>query len=204
MQLPEKPQRTVFRKLTGWCWEGGAPGEDMEALHTLLGTSPYTSLSFGCSWVAPFPKIWLLLFSRSVMSDSLRPHGLHTRLLCPSPSPGVFSDSCPLSWWCHLTILSSVAPFSSCLLSFPSSGSFPMSWLFVWGGQSIGASVSVLPMNIQDWFPLGWTGWISFQSKDSQESSPIPQFKSINSSTLSFLYKLSHSYMTTGINHSFD
>ena len=95
------------------------------------------------------------------MSDSLRPHGLlHARLPCPSPSPGVCSDSCPLSWWCHPTILSSVEPFSSCLQSLPASGSFLMSRLFGSGGQSIGASASVLPMNIHDWFPLGLTGLI--------------------------------------------
>ena len=112
--------------------------------------------------------ISLLLFSHSVMSHSLGPHGLqHARLFCPSLSPGVCSNSCPLSRWCHPTTSSSVTPFSSCLQSFPASGSFLMNWLFVSGGQSIGgsASTSVLLMNIQDWFPLGWTGWISLQSK---------------------------------------
>ena len=107
-------------------------------------------------------------FSRSVVSDSLRPHGLqHTRPPCPSPTPRVYSDSCPSSRWCHPTISSSVIPFSSLLQSFPASGSFPMSQLFASGGQSIGvsASTSVLPMNIQDWSPLGWSGWISLQSK---------------------------------------
>ena len=125
------------------------------------------------------------------MSDSLRPHGLqHTRPPCPSPTPGVYPNSCPLSWWCHSTISSSVVPFSSCPQSFLASGSFQMSQLLASGGQSIGvsASTSVFPMNIQDWSPLEWTGWISLQSKDSQESPPIPQFKSINSSVLSFLY----------------
>ena len=110
----------------------------------------------------------LLLFSCSALSNSLRPHGLqHTRLPCPSPSPGACSNLFPLSWWCHPTISSSVIPFSYCLQSFSVSGSFPMSWLFTSGGQSIGASssASVLPMNIQDWFPLRLTGWISFQSK---------------------------------------
>ena len=99
---------------------------------------------------------------------TLQPHGLqHTRLLCPPLSPRVCSDSCPLSWWCYLTISSSVIPFSSCLQSFPASGSFLMSWLFTSGGQSIGASASasVLPVNIQCWFPLGLTGLISLQSK---------------------------------------
>ena len=125
-------------------------------------------------------------FSHSVMSSSLRPHGLqHARPPCPSPTPTVYPNSCPLSRWCHPTISSSVI-FSSCLPSFPASGSFQMSQLFALGGQSIGvsASTSVLPMNIQDWFPLGWTGWISLQSKGLS----IPQFKSINSSVLSFLY----------------
>ena len=96
------------------------------------------------------------------------PHGLqHARLPCPSPSPWACSNSCPVSQWYHPTISSSVAPFSSCLQSFLASGSFPMSWLFTSGGPSIGvsASASVLPMNIQDWSPLGWTGWISLHSK---------------------------------------
>ena len=106
-----------------------------------------------------------LLFSHSVMSNSLWPHGLqHARLPCPSPSPGVFSNSCPLSQSCHPTISSSVFPFSSCLQSFPASGSFLMSWLFTSGGQSIGAS-AVLPMNIKGWFPFGLTGLTSLQSK---------------------------------------
>ena len=109
----------------------------------------------------------LLLFSHSVVSDFLWPHGLqHTRFPGASPSPRACSNSCPLSWWCHPTISSSVVPFSSCLQSFPASGSSLMSWLFASGGQSIGASVSasVLPMNVQDWFPLGWTGLISLLS----------------------------------------
>ena len=102
-------------------------------------------------------------FSRSVTSDSLQPHGLqHARPPCPSPTPGVYSNSCPLSQWCHPTISSSVVPFSSHPQSFPASGSFQMSQLFASGGQSIGvsASASVLPVNIQDWSPLGWTGWL--------------------------------------------
>ena len=107
-------------------------------------------------------------FSRSVMSNSFRPHGLqHTRPPCPSPTPGVHPDSCPSSRWCHPTISSSVIPFSSCSQSFSASGSFPMSQLFTSGGQSIEASASaaVLPVNIQGWYPLGWTGWISLMSK---------------------------------------
>ena len=102
------------------------------------------------------------------MSDSLWPHGLqHARPLCPSPTHGIYSNSCPLSRWCHPTISSSVVPFSSCLQSSPASGSFQMSQLFTSGSQTIGvsASTSVLPMNIQDGSPLGWTGWISLQSK---------------------------------------
>ena len=107
-------------------------------------------------------------FSHSVISNSLWLHGLqHARLPCPSPTPGGCSNSCPSGQWCHPTISSTVVSFSSCLLSFPASGSFPMSQFFASGGQSIGASTSawVLPINIQDWFPLGWTGWISLQSK---------------------------------------
>ena len=107
------------------------------------------------------------LFSRSVVSSSLQPRGLqHTRLPCSSLSPGACSNSCPLSWWCHPTISSSVIPFSSCLQPFPALGYFPMSGLFASGGQNNGASASasVLPMNIQDWFPLELTGCISLQS----------------------------------------
>ena len=129
------------------------------------------------------------------MSNSFRPHGLqHPGLPCPYLSPGVCSNSCPLSQGCHPTILSSVAPFSTCPQSFPASGSFPMSRLFAPGGQSIGASAStsVLPVNIQ--------GWFSCCPKGSQESSPAPQFESISPSVLSLLYgpALSHPYMTTG------
>ena len=107
-------------------------------------------------------------FSCLVMSESLRPHeSQHARPPCPSPTPGVHSNSRPSSRWCHPAISSSVDPFSSCPQSLPASESFPMSQLFTWGGQSIGvsASASVLPMDTQDWWPLGWTGWISFQSK---------------------------------------
>ena len=107
-------------------------------------------------------------FSRSVVSDSLRSHGLkHAIPPCPLPTPRVYSNSCPLSRWCHPTISSSLDPFSSHLQSFPASGSFLVSQFWTSGGQNIGvsASASVLPMNIQDWFPVGWTGWISLQSK---------------------------------------
>ena len=121
------------------------------------------------------------------MSDSLRPHGLQrTRPLCPSPTPGAYSDSCPLSRWCHPAISSSVVPFS-CLQSFLASGSFPTSQLFTSGGQSISNLLNLLN-NIQDWFPLGWTGWITLQSKGLSRVFSIPQFKSISSLVLSFLY----------------
>ena len=120
----------------------------------------------------PSVKSWFIFssvqFSHSVVSDSLRPHeSQHARPPCSSPSPRVHSDSHPSSLWCHPAISSSVIPFSSCPQSLPASGSFPMSQLFSWGGQSTGvsASPSVLPMNTQDWFPLEWTGWISLQSK---------------------------------------
>ena len=107
-------------------------------------------------------------FSHSVVSDSLRPHeSQHARPPCPSPTPGVYSNSCPSSQWCHPAMSSSVVPFSSCPKSLPASGSFPRSQLFASGGQRIGVSASalVLSMNTQDWSPLGWTGWISLQSK---------------------------------------
>ena len=142
------------------------------------------------------------------MSDSFQPRRLqHARLPCPSLSPGAYSNSCPSSRWCHQTLSPSVVPFSSCIQSFPTSGSFPMSQFFASCGQTIGisASVSVLPMNIQDWFPLGWTGWISLQSRGLSRVFSTLQFKSINSSGLSFLY----SPTLTSIpdywkNHSFD
>jgi len=112
-------------------------------------------------------------FSHSVMSDFLWPHRLqHARPPCPSPTPRVHPNSCPLSRWCHPTISSSVVPFSSCPQSFPASGSFQMHQFFASGGQIIGvsASTSVLPMNTQDWSPLGWTGWISLQSQRVRHS----------------------------------
>ena len=118
--------------------------------------------------ISVIPWYHLVQFSCSVMSDSLWPHGLqHARLPCPLPTPGAYSNSCPLSWWCHLTIFPSVVPFSSYLQSFPASGSFPVSQFFASGDQSIriSASASVPPMNIQDWFPLGLAGLISLNSK---------------------------------------
>ena len=144
----------------------------------------------------------MIQFSRSVVSDSLQPHGLqHARLPCPSPTPGVYSNSCPLSWWCHPTISSSVIPFSYCLQSFPTSGSFPMSQFFASGGQSIvvSASASVFPMKIQEWFPLGWTGWISLQSKRLSRvfSNTTVQKHRFFGTQPKFIIQLSHPYMTT-------
>ena len=130
-------------------------------------------------------------FSCSVMSDSLWSPGLqHNRSPCHSPTPEVYSNTCPLSWWCHPTISSSVIPFSSYLQSFPASGSFQINQVFTSGGQSIGvsASASVLPMHIQDWFPLGWTGWISLQSKGLSRVFSNTTVQKHQSSVLSFLY----------------
>ena len=130
-------------------------------------------------------------FSYSVVSDSLRPYGLpHARLPCPLPTPGTYSNSCPLSWWCHPAISSTLFPFSSSLQSFPASGSFQMSQFYTSGSQSIGvsASASVFPVNIQDWFPSEWTVWISLPSKGLARVFSNKQFKSTNYSALSFLY----------------
>ena len=133
----------------------------------------------------------MLLFSRLVTSDSLRSHGLqHARFPCPSPSLGVCSNSCSLSQWCCLTISSSAASFSFCLQSFPASWSFPMSWHFASANQSIGASASasVLPMNIQVWFPLGFTGLFSLQSKGLSRVFSNTTVQKHHSSVLSLLY----------------
>ena len=137
---------------------------------------------------------WLFDFLSSVQSLSrvqlfVTPWTAAHQAYRPSPTPGVCSKSCPSSWWCHPTISSSVVPFSSCLQSFPSIRVFSNDQFFALGGKSIGvsASASVLPMNIQDWFSLGWTALISLQSKGLSESSPMPQFKSIKFSVLSFL-----------------
>ena len=145
-------------------------------------------------------------FSHSVMSDSLCPYGLqHTRLPCPSPTPKAYSNFCPLSPWCHPTISFSDIQFSSCLQSFPASGSFPMSQFLTSGGQSIGASASVLPMSIRDWFPLGWTGWISLQSKGfsrvfSSTTVQRPQFYALTFFLLGALTSIYDCWK----NHSFD
>ena len=148
-----------FLRVHGWASGGAVPPRKTRPTF-LHGDSSVQSLS--CVWLFATP--WT-----------------NTRFPCPSPTPRAYSNSCPLSWWCHPTISSSFVPFSSCLQSFPASGSFQMSQFLASGGQCIGASTSasIFPMSIQDWFPLGCTGWISLQSK--------AQFKSINSSVLSFL-----------------
>ena len=156
-------------------WSDGTSGstKSMILVFWMLSYKPAFSLSsFPSSRrsLAPlhFLPFSLGQFNHSVMSDSLRPHeSQHARPPCPSQTPKVYSNSCPSSQWCDPTISSSVIPFSFCLQPLPASGSFPTSQLFTWGGQSIGvsASASVLPMNTQDWSPLGWTGWISLQSK---------------------------------------
>ena len=144
----------------------------------------------------------IIQFSHSVMSNSLRPHELqHARLPCPSPTPRACSNSCPSSWWCHPTISSSVVPFSSYLQYVPASGSFQINQFFATSGQSIGvsASASLLTMNIQDWFPLGLTGWISLQSKGlSRVFSITTVQKHQFFGSAFFIVQLSHPYMTTG------
>ena len=157
----------------------------------IMASNPISSVQFSS-----------VQFSHSGVSDSLRPHELqHARPPCPSPTPGVHPHTYPLSQWCHPNISSSIVPFSSCPQSFPASGSFQMSQLFTSGGQSIGVSVptSVLIVNTQDW-SLGWTGWISFQSKGLLKS--LFQHHSSKASILQrsafFTVQLSHPYMTTG------
>ena len=161
----------------GWKWEGDSKGR------RYMYTYGWLMLRFDRKQQNSVKQFSLVQFSHSVMSDSWRPHEpQHARPPCPSPTPGVYPNPCPSSRWCHPTISSSVVPFSSCPQSFPASGSFQMSQLFTLGGQSIGvsASTSVLPVNTQEWSPCS--------SRDSQESSPTPQFKSISSLMLSFLY----------------
>ena len=158
--------------------------------------------------IKPFSKRNSVQFSRSVVSNSSQSHGPQcARPPCPSLTSRVYSNASPLSRWCHPTISSSVIPFFSCLQSFSASGSFPVSWLFVSGGQNIGASTSAsfLPMNIQGRFTIGLTSLISLQSEGLSKSSPTPQFKSIKSSALSFPYGPTitsiHDHWK---NHSFD
>ena len=181
---------------------------------TLCDTMDYTVHAILHARILEWVSQSVSQFSCSVVSDSLWPQEpQHARPPCPSPNPRVYPNSCPLNWWCHLTISSSIVPFSSCLQSFPISHptqllSFQMSQLFTSGGQSIGvsASASALPMNIQDWFPLGWTSWISLQSKGLLET--LLQYLSSKASiflVLSFLYSptltSTHDYWE---NHSFD
>ena len=152
----------------------------------------------------------LVQFSLSVMSNSLQPHeSQHARPPCPSPTPGVHSDSSPSSRWCHPVISSSVVPFSSCPQSLPASESFQMSQLFTWADQSIGVSAlaSFFPMNTQDWSPLEWTAWISLQSKGLSRvfsNTTVQKHQLILRHSAFFTVQLSHPYMTTGKNHSLD
>ena len=158
-------------------WHGSSKAElnsEMPSHHfcsiTLIRTESGSPASTQGKWIPRGQdQFSSVQFSCSIVSDSLRPHEpQHARPPCPSPTPGVHPNPFPSSRWCHPTISSSVIPFSSCLQFFPASGSFPMSQLFASGGQTIGvsASTSVLPMNTQDWSPLGWTGWISLKSKE--------------------------------------
>ena len=200
----------VDRCFTIWATEDTCTLMSISELFTIARTWKKPRWPLADEWIR---KLWYIYtveysvqFSCSVVSDSLQPHELqHAKPPCPSPTPGVHSNSRPSSRWCHPAISSSVIPFSSCLQSLPASESFQMSQLFAWGGQHTGvsASASFLPKNTQDWSPLEWTAPCS--PKDSQESSPTPQFKSINSSALSFL----HSPTLTSIhdhrkNHSLD
>ena len=153
--------------------------------------SMFSKIKNSCINFPLFLGPYSVQFSHSAMSDSLGSHGLqYARPPCPSPTPGVYPNSCALSQWCHPAISSSVVPFSSCPQSLPASGSFPISQLFASDGKSIGvsASTAVFPMNTQDWSPLGWTSWISLQSKGLSRVFSTPQFKSINSLVLSFLH----------------
>ena len=167
----------VFNSATPWTIAHQAPCPWDNPGKSILQWVAISS-SKGSSWPRDWTSVscgfhigrWILYhwvacqFSHLAMPDSLWPHGLqHSRLPCPSPTPGACSNSCPSSRWCHPIISSSIVPFSSCLQSFPASGALPMNQFFTSGSQSIGASAwaSVLPMNIQDWFPLGLTGWIS-------------------------------------------
>ena len=171
------------------------------------GRSPREGMYYTYSWFTLLCRNQHIIkqlsvqFSRSVVSDSLRPHGpQHARPPCPSSTPRVHLNSCPLSWWCHPTISSSVIPFFSRPQSFPASGSSPVSQFFASGGQSIGvsASTSVLPMNTQDWPPLGWTGWISLQSMGLSRVFSNTTVQKHLQCWAFFIVQLSHPYITTG------
>ena len=183
-----------LKRLFGTITVSSSTGFIMFLLRLLKLWEPWASASVPPSCVPNIGQGCMfssVQFSRSAVSDSLWPHGLqHARPPCPSPTPRVYPNSCPLSWWCHPTISSSVVPFSSCPQSFPAAGSFQMSQLFTSGGQTTGvsASTSVLPMNIQDWFPLGWTGWISLQSKGLSRVFSNTTVQKHHSSILIFLY----------------
>ena len=207
--------RASREDICSWLWHPwradilpGTMGKEARPRATQEFFKPFsrTGGSFPCSVSTSVAPRWLICkkhilqvsLVHSVVSHSLQPHGLqHARLPCPSPTPGACSNSCPSSQWCHPTISSSDIPFS-CLQSFPISGSFPVSQFFTSGGQSVrvSASASVLPMNIQDWFPLGLTGLTSLQSKglSGHHSSKV----SILQRSAFFIVQLSHPYMTTG------
>ena len=173
-------------------------------LHQCISAYSVSSPTEACFALFSYlPSVSSIQLTHSVIPNSLWPNEpQHTRPPCPAPTPGVYPNSCPLSRWCHPTISSSVIPVSSCPQFFPASGTFQMSQLFTPGGQSIGvsASASVLPMNTQDWSPLGWTGWISLKSKRLSKS--LLQHHSSKASILLrstfFIVQLSHPYMTTG------
>ena len=197
---------SLCQQLSNVCFHRRPLTRSMSCLITKL---IYSSTSLNYPLVIEWKSYISVQFSRSLMSDSLRPHeSQHARPPCPSPTPRVHPNSYAPSRWCHPAISSSVIPFSSCLQSFPASGSFPRSQHFTSGGQSIGASASasVLPINTQDWSPLGWTGWISLQSKGLSRC--LLQHHSSKASILwcsdLFIVQLSHPYMTTGKNHSLD
>ena len=203
---PSSPQTYIFSQIKNQQSQkfpdsGSIPGQGTEIPQAIWRSQKKSSL-LTCKLINS------VQFSHSVVSDSWRPHGLqHARLPCPSPTPRAYSNSCPLSRWCHPTISSSIGPFSSHLQSFPASRSFLRCQFFASGGQSIGisASASVLPMNIQHWFPVGWISWISLQSKRLSRvfSNTTVQKHHFFSTQLSLLSNLTsiHDYWK---NHSFD
>ena len=209
------PWTILTRLFSRWNFPGKNTGVDChflpprDQIHVSRISCIGRQILYHCTtWEAQFLQFSSVQFSCSVVSNSSWPHELqHAMLPSPAPTPRVYSNSCPLSRWCHPTISSSVIPFSFHLQSFPASGSFQMSQLFASGGQSIrvSASASVLPMNIQDWFPLGWTGWISLLSKGLSRVFSNTTVQKHHSSVLSFLYSPTltsiHGYWK---NHRFD
>ena len=193
------PQTTLWEEPVHGTGHGHTAIDYEEGLVNEMLKGPHYKTIPSITWFTAWPLS--VQFGRSVMSDSLQPHGLqHIRLPHPSPTPGACSNSCPLSRSCHPTISSSVIPFSSHLQSSPASGSFQMTQLFPSGGQSIGvsASASVLPMNIQDWFPLGWTGSIFLQSKGLSRVLSNTTVQKLLRHSAFFRVQLSHPHMTTG------